>query len=233
MTKPTAILGTGKTGGMIVSAIENAMIFSRKNPITLDRLQQCQDFICFLPGPILEDHMSLLMESKLSGVIGTTGVAFPPSLSDELCEKNLCWIFGRNFSLGIQALRLMLENFSKAQSFLPENSLEIFEKHHQHKLDAPSGTALAMKEWLNWNHDISFNSQREGEEIGYHQLIWNSGDEEIKVSHQANSRQVFAKGAIWALSQLRNNPQWTGLKTFEELVEHAFIQKQEKNDERR
>lgn len=129
-----------------------------------------------------------------------------------------------NMSLGINLLVLLAKN---AASLL-ENSfdIEIIEKHHNQKLDAPSGTALliadAINESLSYDaqytydrhkehkkrqrEEVGIHSVRGGTIVGEHEVIFAGQDEIITLSHRADSRLVFAKGAIEAASFIKSRP---------------------------
>jgi 4-hydroxy-tetrahydrodipicolinate reductase len=75
---------------------------------------------------------------------------------------------------------------------------QIFERHHVHKKDAPSGTAIALQHIVKGNSgkDLEITSFREGEVIGLHELVFNSPADRIYLCHDAKSRRGFAEGAI-------------------------------------
>lgn len=127
-----------------------------------------------------------------------------------------------NMSLGINLLVMLVK---KAANLLEDSfDIEIIEKHHNQKLDAPSGTALliadAINETLSYNaeykydrhldskkrshEEIGIHSVRGGTIIGEHEVIFAGQDELVTVSHRADSRLVFAKGALKAASYLNN-----------------------------
>jgi 4-hydroxy-tetrahydrodipicolinate reductase len=94
--------------------------------------------------------------------------------------------------------------------------------HHIHKKDAPSGTALSWKEWLNKEAEIT--SAREGDVNGIHELTVSTANERITLKHDALDRALFAEGAIWAAEQLIKNQNLTnGIYTFGQLFD--FITK--------
>lgn len=84
-----------------------------------------------------------------------------------------------------------------------EYSAQIKDVHHIHKLDAPSGTALTLRDVVSANGgDATINSVREGEIVGIHELSWNSEVDVLALRHEATSRQGFALGAFQALRWL-------------------------------
>ena len=139
---------------------------------------------------------------------------------DELAKESAV-LMSANMSLGINVLLKLLKNIT-ATLYGNGFDIEIVEQHHNQKLDAPSGTALAladvMKDELN---DISYNlnrmevrkkrerneigisSVRGGTIVGEHEIIFAGTDEIIEIKHTAYSRAIFAKGAISAARFLK------------------------------
>lgn len=145
-------------------------------------------------------------------VSGVTGLS--TSQTDELraIGKVIPLFYSRNFGIGISALLQVLPSLARA---LDGYDVEIVEAHHRHKIDAPSGTALALAEAITSGTNASIVHGREGDaprqrgEIGMHSirgggntgehtiLFMNDG-EEIRIGHRALSRSAFALGALRA-----------------------------------
>ena len=136
-----------------------------------------------------------------------------------------------NMSLGINIINLILQNFSQ-MLFDFNFDIEILEKHHNKKLDAPSGTALlfadtikkSIKQDLNLdysrNHlrnknDIGIASIRGGNIVGEHEIIFAGQNETIQIKHTAQSREIFALGAIKAGEFILNKP--AGLYSMQDI----------------
>ena len=130
-----------------------------------------------------------------------------------------------NMSLGINTLMELLKK--AAQVFAPAGfDMEIVEKHHNQKLDAPSGTALALADSMNEaldeaytytydrsqkrkkrdKYEIGLSSVRGGNIVGEHEVIFAGQDEVIEFKHTAYSKAVFAKGAVEAAKFLKGKP---------------------------
>ena len=148
--------------------------------------------------------------------MATTGLSLEQL---EQMEGMAAWIpifRSANMSLGIN---LMIELVQKAASVLSGNfDIEIIEKHHNQKIDAPSGTALMLADGINqvldspleyqYNrhlqrqkrspHEIGIHSIRGGTIVGEHEVMFAGHDEVLTVSHAAYSKDVFAAGAIQA-----------------------------------
>jgi 4-hydroxy-tetrahydrodipicolinate reductase len=81
----------------------------------------------------------------------------------------------------------------------------IEEHHHQHKRDSPSGTALTLAQELKEHFSIEppvISSRREGDIVGFHEILWKSEFETLRLSHEATDRRVFASGALSCASQI-------------------------------
>lgn len=175
--------------------------------------------IDFTNPKILIKHLHLSKKYNKPIVIGTTGLTKTHhDIIDEVA-KTTPVLYAPNMSLGITLLHSLVE---KAASILgPQFDIEILEKHHNQKIDAPSGTALSLgqaaakgrnihfeeKSVLNWvNHpkrqenEIGFSVQRGGDMAGEHVVSFFGPQERIELSHSANSRQVLAYGALKAAS---------------------------------
>ncbi len=164
-----------------------------------------------LPCDVLIDvssHEALLenLSANKPIVIGTTG---HKDLSPiHRAAKHLPIFYAVNFSLGIALLRKLAE---LAQSFPAD--IDIIETHHSEKKDAPSGTALLLKQTLS---TARIHSIRSGKIVAEHTIILNTPEERITLSHQAHTRDVFAKGALAAAHFLIGKP--PGLYSMDDLL---------------
>ena len=143
-----ALLGNGKTGGRVSELVteHTVQVFDSQNVPTLDGLKGCDVAICFLPGPILETYIGLLIQSALPAVIGSTGSRWQDGLDAKLVEAGLTWMYAPNFSRSMGKLKDMIEIMASIQDKNARPLLE--ETLHIDKVDSPSGTALAWEEWL-------------------------------------------------------------------------------------
>jgi len=218
----TAVIGTGKTGSRVVELLgsELSEAFDQDNPPTSKKLKESDVAIIFVPGSAVPEIISEVEESGIPAVWGSTGYDWSDDLDKNLKDKGLRWIIASNFSLGMNIIRKCIQAISKGSEILPDPEFSIHEVHHLHKQDAPSGTALSWKEWLNKDADIS--SERKGDVKGIHQLEMKTEFESIFLQHQALDRAVFASGAIWAARRLLEQPNLKGLFTFAEIFDQAF-----------
>ncbi len=171
----------------------------------------------------LEKLLSYAVTRKLPVVLCTTGLTEEQLSKVKEASEKVAILRSANMSLGINILLKVLKSISPV---LSENGfdIEIVEKHHREKKDAPSGTALALAEAVNdslkgkkdFVYDRSRRSERRPDsEIGIsavrggtipgdHDIIFAGEDEVITLSHRAYSRAVFAKGALAAAAYLKD-----------------------------
>ena len=180
----------------------------------------------------------LKIASKLNKrvVIGTTGFTQKEDKIIKKYSKKIPILKAGNMSLGVNLLMYLTEIASKS---LGDNYLsKIFEVHHKHKKDYPSGTALMLgkgiadgknkdlfnlmgKKFLNkknfpYGKKINFNSIRKGEIIGEHEVKFSSGKEIITLNHEAFDRTLYSDGALTAAKWLmKKNP---GLYSMRDLL---------------
>lgn len=169
----------------------------------------------------LDQMVEFCVDNSKPVVLCTTGLSEKQLLNVTEASKKVAVLRSANMSLGIN---ILLKFLKESTGILAENGfdIEIVEKHHNQKLDAPSGTALALgdacNEALNNEYEYVFDRsqrrmKRPKKEIGYaavrggsivgeHDVIFAGQDEVITVSHSAFSRAVFAKGAVSAAAFL-------------------------------
>jgi 4-hydroxy-tetrahydrodipicolinate reductase len=214
-----ALIGKGKTGGKVLDILPKDIqvtIFDRSNHPTFEKLAQCDVILSFLPGDAFQELIPTLLETKKPVVTGSTGFKWPENFDKTLREKNLTWIYATNFSLGVVVIKQMIERLNQVSHLFNEKKLSIHEVHHTKKLDAPSGTALSMKEWLKGDCDVT--SAREGDVVGLHTLTLETPSEIIRLSHEAKNRTLFAEGALWATKMITQVQ--PGLHSFQKVVEN-------------
>ena len=213
-----AVIGTGRTGSEVMKLLgsEGSAFNTMRRP-TVKEIRRHSVAIVFVPGEVMPSLLPILLEAAIPSVIGSTGWS-TEGLHEDLRQRDLGWIVGRNFAPAMALLRPMIRWMAKAHELWEKPSYEIEETHHLHKQDLPSGTALAWREWL--GREVSVHSIREGEVIGRHRLSVRGPHEELILSHEVRDRSLFAKGAIAAGNQILAHPEWRGLIPFENILEH-------------
>ena len=182
------------------------------------------------------DILKIASKLKKRVVIGTTGFTQKEEILIKKFSKKIPILKAGNMSLGVNLLMFLTEIASK--SLNEEYLSKIFEVHHKHKKDYPSGTALMLgkgiadgknknlynligKKFLNkksfpYGKKINFNSIRKGEIIGEHEVTFSSGKEIIKLNHEAFDRALYSDGALTAAKWLINKK--PGLYSMRDLL---------------
>jgi 4-hydroxy-tetrahydrodipicolinate reductase len=174
------------------------------------------------------EHLAWALETGTSFVIGTTG--WDRSILDprRVAAAGIGLLHTPNFSLSVAFMRRAAVALGRFAALDSGSSLAIVERHHAAKADAPSGTAILLAESLakgcprysGWNQGraeegkINIASLRAGQEVGYHEIRYETGLDSIVVAHKADSRDILAKGALVALRWL---PGRVGVFTFDDL----------------
>lgn len=210
-----ALLGKGKTGSKLLELSSEIVAFDRTNKPTFEKLKDFDVIISFLPGDAFQEMIPMLIETRRPVVTGSTGFTWPENFDQNLKEQNLTWIFATNFSLGVVVIKQLIGKLNQMTHLFGTKKLSIHEVHHTRKLDAPSGTALSMKEWLSGECEVT--SERTGDVVGLHTLTMETPSEIIRLEHEAKDRTLFAEGALWAARMI---PQIEpGLHSFQKVVE--------------
>lgn len=178
------------------------------------------------PVPTL-NHLDWCVKHNKSMIIGTTGFSDDEKAQIDTAGKSIPIVFAANFSVGVTLSLKLLEMTAKVMGDTVD--IEVIEAHHRHKVDAPSGTALAMGEVIadalgrDLNEDgvfcrhgetgererksIGFQTIRAGDIVGEHTVMFADIGERIEITHKASSRMTFANGAVRAAVWLGNkNP---------------------------
>jgi 4-hydroxy-tetrahydrodipicolinate reductase len=146
-------------------------------------------------------HIEACVGAGKSMVVGTTGWHGEIDRVKKLVDsRGTGLVYAANFSVGVN---LFLEVARAAATALRHDySGQIFERHHAHKKDAPSGTAMAIqrviREASDQSEGLEITSFREGEVVGMHEVVLESAADRIYLCHDAKSRQGFAVGAVRA-----------------------------------
>jgi 4-hydroxy-tetrahydrodipicolinate reductase len=213
-----ALLGKGKTGSKVLELAQcEVEVFDTKNLPSYEKLLKNDVIISFLPGEAFTELIPMLLETKKPVVTGSTGFKWPNDFEQTLQEKKITWIHATNFSLGVVVLKQLIEKLHQIDHLFKGKTFSIHEVHHTKKLDAPSGTALSMKEWL--KNPCEITSERTGDVVGIHTLTLDTPGEIIRLEHEAKDRTLFAEGALWAARYIHHHQLKPGLHAFQKVVE--------------
>lgn len=222
----------------IVAGID--IVDNRQNPYPVftnidDCNVEADVIIDFASAKAIDKLLDYVETRKIPVVLCTTGLSEEQLARVEEVSKEVAVLKSANMSLGINTLFKVLKSVSP---LLAEAGfdIEIVEKHHHFKVDAPSGTALALGDAINESlpekyeykfdrsqdriprpkNEIGFSSVRGGTIVGEHDVIFAGEDEVITFSHTAYSKSVFAKGAVEAAKFLKGQP--AGHYTMKEVI---------------
>lgn len=178
-----------------------------------------------------ETLLTYCTERNLPVVIATTGQTEVERELIYAAAESIPVFFSANMSVGIAVLADIAK---RAAAAFPEADIEIIEKHHNRKLDVPSGTALMLANLLHevrenavFNigrhengkrapEEIGIHSIRLGNEVGTHEIIISNGNETITLKHEAENRALFAEGALKAAAFLYGKG--AGLYTMKDML---------------
>ena len=171
-------------------------------------------------------HARLAAEKRKALVIGTTGLTEADIAAIAEAARHTTIVRSPNMSLAVNLLEALTERV--AASLGPDYDIEIFEIHHKHKVDAPSGTALLLGDaaargrkvklsdvavrgrdghtGARKEGTIGFTAARGGSEVGDHVVMFCGEAERIELTHKATGRQIYARGAVRAALWARGKP---------------------------
>ncbi len=195
-------------------------VFSNFNDIKM----QADVIIDFSNVALLDSILEYALENKTPVILATTGYSEAQIEKIKNASKSIPVFFTFNMSIGVNLLCSLAK---KAADILGDGfDIEIIEKHHNQKIDAPSGTAIMLANAINGvfddkldyeydrhskrakrpKNEIGIHSVRGGTIVGEHDVIFAGCDEVITLSHQAQSKQVFAVGALRAAKFIFEKP---------------------------
>jgi 4-hydroxy-tetrahydrodipicolinate reductase len=157
-----------------------------------------------LPSGVMT-HLGYCLQHKIPMVIGSTGFDKQQLETINAAARDIPIVQAYNMSIGVNKFYKLVQ--LAAQTFDDSWGIEIHDVHHQHKKDIPSGTAKELARIIskasNRNiDDIKILSERRGETIGVHAVVFSTSDESISLFHNATTRDIFAKGALVAAKWL-------------------------------
>ena len=230
----------GKMGRMITEIVKNeedAVIAAGVDKFTgipndypvFEEIAQCDVdvdvVIDFSNAGAVDELLDYCVKKSLPVVLCTTGLSDEQLKKVDECSEKIAVLKSANMSMGINLLLKLLKDAAKVLA--PAGyDIELVEKHHNQKLDAPSGTALALADSINETmgneyeyvydrsqvrkkrdaKEIGISAVRAGTIVGEHEVIFAGTDEVIEFKHTAYSRSVFAKGAVEAGKFLAGQP---------------------------
>ena len=235
-----ALIGYGKMG----KAIEKILIERGHSVVSVIDIDNQGDFeseafrnadvaIEFsFPSAAFDNYLKCFA-ANIPVVAGTTGWLEHLDEIKALCEtEGKTFFYAPNYSLGVNIFFAVNEFLAKLMNNFPDYGISISETHHIHKLDAPSGTAIALandiikhvdrkKQWTsektNESTGLYIESVREGEIPGIHDVVYESGFDYLQIKHYSKSRAGFALGAVIAAEFTVGKKGFLGMKDLIQL----------------
>jgi 4-hydroxy-tetrahydrodipicolinate reductase len=236
------IIGMGKMGQAIAALLETrpelkGHTFHRISPENKPILQACDVVIEFTTPEAAPGVIQQCLELRIPVVSGTTGwhEYHLESILGYCRQHQSTFLYATNFSIGMNIVFALNQKLADVMQGLPQFKPSVKEIHHMHKKDSPSGTAYTLMEGI-LTHQLHYTgfvvnadpknvpedklpvtAIREGEVKGYHEVKWNSGAEQVMISHEAFDRRIFAEGAVMAALWLAQKPK--GIYTMRDILQ--------------
>ena len=188
----------------------------------LDALKDAECLIDFTRPETIQTHLDGCVRHNTKCVIGTTGFSTEQKQAIHTAGQKIAIVFAPNMSVGVNAALKLID--VAARLLGSDYDAEVFEAHHRHKVDAPSGTALAMGETISraWGKElddiadwarhgvtgeretgrIGFSVMRGGDVVGDHTVFFCGTGERIEITHRSSSRSTYAQGSLRAARYL-------------------------------
>jgi len=228
-----ALLGYGKMGKVIERiALERGheIVLQKSSTATFAGLETADVAIDFSVPSSAVTNITECLNTGIPIVCGTTGWLEDYNKITTLCdEKNGAFIYGSNFSLGVNLFFELNDYLAKIMSKFNQYSVSMEEIHHTQKLDAPSGTAISLAKGIiensnysNWTlenpkvGEIQIEAKRIENVPGTHSIFYTSEVDTIEIKHTAHNRDGFAFGAIIAAEWLVGKK---GVYTMKDVLE--------------
>ena len=205
-------------------------------PLIKDVKEEADVIIDFSTPKVLEELISFAKEKKVAVVLCTTGYSEEQIEMINAASKECTLLRSANMSMGINTMIKVMETVAKTLADAGFD-IDIVGRHHNQKLDAPSGTAIALADVINEQLDgeyeyvydrsgrrekrpvkeIGLSAVRGGTIVGEHEIIFAGTDEVIEFKHTAYSKAIFGKGAVQAAKFLKGKP--AGLYGMKEVID--------------
>lgn len=214
-----ALLGYGKMGKVIERIAQERghdIVLRKSGSDTYAGLEDADAAIEFSVPDAAVGNITECLTKNIPVICGTTGwLENYPDMAKLCEEKNGAFIYGSNFSLGVNIFFELNAHLAKMMGKLDEYKVTMEEVHHTQKLDAPSGTAISLAKdiiantnYSSWalgnpkEDEILIDAKREENVPGTHTVTYNSEVDAIEIKHTAHSREGFALGAVIAAEWL-------------------------------
>jgi 4-hydroxy-tetrahydrodipicolinate reductase len=213
------VLGAGKTGKLVAEVAAQrghsvSVLDAKENKdaaaLTSPFVTGFDAIIDFTTPEAVVANMRACLANGAKMVIGTTGWYDKlPDMRSLAERRGAALLYGTNFSIGVQ---IMLDQSKKLAAALKDSgyTFSISETHHESKIDAPSGTALTLRDAvasvIGCDQEILIEAHRTGDAAGIHTLLATGPCDTLALTHESTSRRPFAEGAVRAAEWLVDHP---------------------------
>jgi 4-hydroxy-tetrahydrodipicolinate reductase len=208
------LVGHGKMGELVeeLAVAQGMEIATRIDVGRGDWSVPADVAVDFSTAAALKENFPRYVEKKLPAVIGTTGWAeLLPDFRQQAEKAGLGVVASANFSIGANLFEMMVADAARMMRQHPQYGAWIYEAHHATKRDAPSGTALLLRDAMNaagYDRPIDISSTRAGAIPGTHTVGFDGPSDTIELTHTARDRRGFASGALVAAQWIQGKRGW-------------------------
>ena len=222
-----ALIGFGVMGHLVAAEARKAgdeigATFTSKESVLVEKLQGHDVAVDFSVGEAVLKNIEACARAKVALVEGTTGWKQHESEAKQIIEEHSgAMVYGANFSIGVNVFYRIVKHAASLFAAVDGYAPFIEEAHHNRKRDAPSGTALKLRDLMSeqLGPDIPTSSTRAGYIPGTHRVGFDSEADQVLLTHTARSRQGFASGALLAAHWIVGR---TGVFEFGEVMEEIL-----------
>jgi len=222
-----ALIGFGVMGQLVAAEARKAgdeigAVFTSKESALTEKLQGHDVAVDFSVGEAVLRNVEACARAKVALVEGTTGWKQHESTARQIiAEHSGAMVYGANFSIGVNVFYRIVKHAASLFAAVEGYAPFIEESHHNRKRDAPSGTALKLRDLMSEHlgPDIPTSSTRAGYIPGTHRVGFDSEADQVLLTHTARSRQGFASGALLAAHWIAGR---TGVFEFGEVMDEIL-----------
>jgi 4-hydroxy-tetrahydrodipicolinate reductase len=222
-----ALIGYGVMGQLVAAEARKAgdeigLVLTSKETVLAEKLQGHDVAVDFSVGEAVLKNIEACARAKVALVEGATGWKQHESTARQIiAEHSGAMVYGANFSIGVNVFYRIVKHAASLFAAVDAYAPFIEESHHNRKRDAPSGTALKLRDLMSEHlgPDIPTSSTRAGYIPGTHRVGFDSEADQVLLTHTARSRQGFASGALLAAHWITGR---TGVFEFGEVMDEII-----------
>jgi 4-hydroxy-tetrahydrodipicolinate reductase len=211
------IVGYGKMGRIVeeLATLQDDEIVGRVD-VGRDEWAPADVAIDFTTAAAVEANFQKYIDRRMHVVIGTTGWGeSSQGLKASAASSGLGVVASANFSIGVNIFQMLVEDAARMMKAHPQFGAWVHEAHHSTKRDAPSGTALMLRDAMlsaGFDRPIDVSSTRAGSIPGIHTIGFDGPSDTIELTHTARDRRGFAAGALLAAKWIRGRTGWYSMQ---------------------